>query len=96
MPPDVTMTACALSENVPTGGASSARRAPLARLQDFARTPSIAPPSGQRGDAVAETQRDQPGFSASRTRRMNGAITPGPVPQVMWKRGTELPWPVAS
>ena len=26
--------------------------------------------------------------TCSRTRRSNGAITPGPVPQVTWKRGT--------
>ena len=31
----------------------------------------------------------------ARTRRMNGASTPGPVPQEMWKRGTELPCPSA-
>ena len=36
-----------------------------------------------------------PRLSASRTRRTNGSITPGPVPQVTWKRGTELPCPVA-
>jgi len=23
----------------------------------------------------------------------NGSNNPDPVPQVMWKRGTELPWP---
>ncbi len=27
---------------------------------------------------------------------MKGASTPGPVPHVTWKRGTELPGPVAS
>ena len=35
----------------------------------------------------------RPVAACSRTRRSNGSTTPGPVPQVMWKRGTELPWP---
>ena len=29
------------------------------------------------------------------TLRRKGAKSPGPVPQTMWKRGTEFPWPVA-
>ncbi len=37
----------------------------------------------------------RPDASCARRRRMNGASTPGPVPQVRWKRGTELPWPSA-
>lgn len=37
-----------------------------------------------------------PRATPARTRRSNGATSPGPVPQVMWKRGTELPCPVAS
>ena len=32
----------------------------------------------------------------SRTRRTNGSSTPGPVPQMMWNRGTELPCPPAA
>jgi hypothetical protein len=35
------------------------------------------------------TRRDDPA-------RSNGSTTPGPVPQVMWKRGTKLPWPFAG
>ena len=37
----------------------------------------------------------RPRATCSRTRRSNGSSTPGPVPQVKWKRGTELPWPCA-
>ena len=29
-------------------------------------------------------------------RRANGSTTPGPVPHVMWKRGTELPCPIGA
>ena len=61
------------------------------------RTPSTAPPvDDQLVDPVAEAQLDEP---ASRPPRARGARTarprPGPVPQVTWKRGTELPCPVA-
>ena len=35
------------------------------------------------------------GDGRARTRRTNGSSTPGPVPQVTWNRGTELPWPRA-
>ncbi len=45
----------------------------------------------QRVDAMAKQERDQPLLARMRTRRTNGASTPGPVPQVRWKRGTELP-----
>jgi uncharacterized protein len=36
-----------------------------------------------------------PASTAARTRRTNGSTIPGPVPHTMWKRGTELPGPVA-
>ena len=39
---------------------------------------------------------EPPSATPSRTRRSNGSTMPGPVPQVMWKRGTELPWPVGA
>jgi hypothetical protein len=45
---------------------------------------------------VPEGELDLPSDAASRTVAMNGSSTPGPVPQVMWNRGTELPGPVAS
>ena len=45
------------------------------------------------GGSAARRARARP---RSRTRRSNGSTTPGPVPQVMWKRGTELPWPVGE
>ena len=38
----------------------------------------------------------RPFAMCSRTRRSNTSTTPGPVPHVRWKRGTELPWPCAS
>ena len=51
----------------------------------------------QRIDAVAEFEGQPAAASAaSRARRSNGSTMPGPVPQVTWKRGTELPWPIAS
>ncbi len=37
----------------------------------------------------------RPASACACVRRSNGASTPGPVPQVTWKRGTELPWPSA-
>ena len=56
-----------------------------------------APPeSDELVDLVAEAQLDQP----ARLRLAHAALErldarPGPVPHVRWKRGTELPWPVA-
>jgi hypothetical protein len=45
---------------------------------------------------VAEGEADASGLDVPpRTRRSNGSTTPGPVPQVMWNRGTELPCPSA-
>jgi hypothetical protein len=38
---------------------------------------------------------ERPVRSACSSAVWNGATTPGPVPQVMWKRGTELPGPSA-
>jgi hypothetical protein len=60
------------------------------------RTPSTAPPV----DVSASTRWrkrkvSRPARSCSRARRTNGSSTPGPVPQVTWKRGTEFPCPVA-
>ena len=37
----------------------------------------------------------RPAFAASCSRCTNGAMIPGPVPHVIWKRGTELPCSVA-
>ena len=98
MPPVVTITAWAASANSPAGSR------PLAspRLTGLgARTVPATPVDGAAGggelvDAVAEAQLDAArARPPSRTRRSNGSTTPGPVPQVMWKRGTELPWPSA-
>ena len=44
---------------------------------------------------AADAARMRPESRWARTRRSNGSTTPGPVPQVMWKRGTLLPGPSA-
>ena len=38
----------------------------------------------------------RPASAAARTRFSNGSTTPGPVPQVTWNLGTELPGPEQS
>ena len=98
MPPEVTSTTGASSANSPTAVRElrSPRRTPLGSSTS-PRTPvDRAAGDHELVDLVAEAQLDQPARGcASRTRRSNGSSTPGPVPQVRWKRGTELPWPVA-
>ncbi len=77
---------------------TAARGAALrpARLQDLAGDRVERPGrAGQAGDPVAEPQPDEPLGDALADAALE-ATTPGPVPQVMWKRGTELPWPLAS
>ena len=97
MPPLVTITACAPSSNVPIStrelavprvavdGSSTAPRTPVT-------TPSVRTSSSTRRRNLSCTR---PAATAARTRRSNGSTTPGPVPHVTWKRGTELPWPSA-
>ena len=46
-------------------------------------------------DAVAEAQRHQAAVDSLLDPPDERLEHTGPVPQVMWKRGTELPWPVA-
>ena len=97
IPPVVAITACAVSENSPADSRpdASPRLTPLG-ASTVPDTPVTAPPS-----VVSASTRWRkrssilPRAAASRTRRSNGATTPGPVPHVMWKRGTELPWPSA-
>ena len=91
------MTACARSSKSPT--TSRLRRHAAGRVARapgrLPRTPATAPPSvDQLVDAVAEAQRT-PGRRPPRRGpgATNGSTTPGPVPQVTWKRGTELPCP---
>jgi hypothetical protein len=56
------------------------------------RTPTTAPPSTTSSSTRwRKRSSTSPRSTAARTRRSKGASSPGPVPQVMWKRGTELP-----
>ncbi len=97
MPPEVTTTASAANANspaasrlveAPRGASSSARTVPL--------TPVTAPPAVSiRSTRCRKANRTSPASAASRTIRANGSTSPGPVPQTMWKRGTEFPCPSA-
>src|SRR3954469_15182417 len=97
MPPEVTTTAWAATSNEPTSvrELASPRATPLgSRIPP--RTPVTTPPVTTRSSTRCRNRRSiRPRSAAARTRAMNGPTTPGPVPQVMWNRGTELPWPVA-
>ena len=96
-PPAVTTTAWARSSKVPaaTREVGAPRAAPSA-ARTVPATPSIVPPVPVRASARWRNRSStRPRSAAARTRRSNGSTTPGPVPQVMWKRGTELPGPVA-
>ncbi len=98
MPPEVTITAWALSSKAP------ATSRLLAVPRSAALGSSTSPVTVSSAPAVRESPVTRwrkrswtsPLATPSRTLRSKGATTPGPVPQVMWKRGTELPWPVAS
>src|SRR6266545_3074872 len=97
MPPEVTITACACSSKSPVSTRELAwPRSMSDGSRILPRTPSTTPPvvtsSSTRCRNLNVTS---PRATASRTRRSNGSTTPGPVPQVRWNRGTELPWPVA-
>ena len=94
MPPEVTITACAVASNSPTASrVVSAPRTASVGASTVPRTPVTTPPL----DVSASTRWRNANCTlpAARTRRSNGSTRPGPVPHVMWKRGTELPWPVA-
>ena len=97
MPPDDTIVAPAVISNEPTTSREVAvpRAAP-----DGARISPAAPvtaPSAVRSVVTRWRGRivTRPRASPSSTAAWNGATIPGPVPQVMWNRGTELPGPVA-
>jgi hypothetical protein len=97
IPPDVTITAGACSSNGPT----SVRELRVPRAAELGsstapRTPSTAPPVTVSPSTRCRNRNPtRPSDAASRTRRTNGASTPGPVPQVTWNLGTELPCPSA-
>lgn len=97
MPPEVTITAWAPSRNSERTSRELGRpRSASLSTSTSPATPSTAPPVVV--SAVTRCRKrssTRPLATASRTRRANGATTPGPVPHVMWKRGTELPCPVA-
>ncbi|GAW25974.1 putative fumarate reductase succinate dehydrogenase flavo protein [Rosellinia necatrix] len=62
------------------------------------RTPTALPdPSSTTSSSTTWRKRNstRPFFSAARTGSAKTRTTSGPAPQVMWKRGTELPWPSA-
>lgn len=98
MPPEVTITAWARSSKESTASRLLAvpRRASLA-ASTSPLTVSTAPPV--RDSPVTRCRNrssTRPRATPARTRRSKGSTSPGPVPQVMWKRGTELPCPDAS
>lgn len=96
MPPEVTSTAPARISKSPTTvredvtpratsvGSRTAPRTPVA-------TPSVTTTSSTRCRKAGITL---PRSIPSRTMRSKISTSPGPVPQVRWNRGTELPWPV--
>ncbi len=97
MPPEVTITAGACSSKSPAWTRElRVPRAAWLGSRTAPRTPSTVPrvtvsPSTR----CRNRSPTRPESAASRTCRSNGATTAGPVPQVTWKRGTELPCPSA-
>ena len=97
MPPDVTTMACALSAKSPTTTRELAcPRSTVLGSRTSPCTPSMTPAVVVKPLTRWRKRREtSPRFSPSRTRLAKGATMPGPVPQVTWKRGTELPCSVA-
>ena len=97
MPPEVTMMAWALSAKSPTTArALACPRSTVLGSRTSPCTPSIKPAELVKPLTRCRNRSEtRPCFSPSRTRATNGARMPGPVPQVTWKRGTELPCSVA-
>ena len=96
MPPEVTTTAWAAEVEVADGlavGGHAARLAWRGRAPRRARRRRRRPrsPARRPGGGTAPTP-DRPGRHRAPVGR-TAPRTPGPVPQVMWKRGTELPCP---
>ena len=97
MPPEATIVAAAVTSNAPTTSRDVA--APRCAC-DGARTSPEAPVTVPSAVTSAVTRWrgrivTRPSASARSTSAWNGATIPGPVPHVMWKRGTEFPGPVA-
>ena len=97
MPPLDTITAWAVSSKSPVSSRLDALPRSIASgASTFPRTPVTVPPSTTRSSTrCRKASRMRPLAACARTRCSNGSTRPGPVPQVMWKRGTEFPWPSA-
>ena len=97
MPPEVTITAWADSSNAPTSVREVATpRAASDGSRTAPETPVTTPSVLVRASTLwRKRSSTSPARSPSRTIRANGATRPGPVPQVTWNRGTELPCPSA-
>ena len=91
------MTAGALSENSPTTSREDGSPRPTALgASTEPATPSTWPSVTDSASTRWRKRRStSPRAAPSRTFASNGSMTPGPVPHVTWKRGTELPWPIA-
>src|SRR3954451_9352667 len=98
IPPDATITTGARSSNSPvTSRLLGAPRSAESGARTAPRTPTTRPSSTMSSSTRWRFRMDtRPLAAAACTRRTNGSTTPGPVPQVMWNRGTELPCPPAD
>ena len=97
IPPEVTITTGACSSNSPvTVRELRVPRAAWLGSRIAPRTPSTLPAVTVSASTRCRNRSPtRPPAAASLTCRSNGATTAGPVPQVTWKRGTELPCPSA-
>jgi hypothetical protein len=93
IPPEVTITAPAAKENSPT--ASRLLERPRAHASGASTVPDTPSPGVSASTRWRKRRSTSPRSRAARTCRTNGSISPGPVPQVRWKRGTEFPCPMA-
>ena len=97
MPPEVTTTAGARSSNSPaTSRDELTPRSASLGASTVPRTPTTAPSSTISSSTwCRKPNSTSPRSSPASTGSANTRTTSGPVPQVRWNRGTELPWPVA-
>lgn len=97
MPPEVTMTALARSSKSPTVSRDEATpRAAAEGSSSDPRTPTAAPSSTINSSTWCRYLKStSPRSAAASTGSRKTRTTSGPVPHVMWKRGTEFPCPVA-
>ncbi len=97
MPPEVTITAWAVSSNSPAASRLEATpRGESSGARTVPRTPRAVPPSTTRWSTRWRWWKvSSPSRTACFAYRTNGSTTPVPVPHAMWNRGTELPCPPA-